>query len=125
MHPKSLQSCLTLCDPMERSPLGSSVHGILQARILEWVSIPFSRISSPPRDQTCISYISCTGRWVLYHPCHLGTHPLNQNKRDHGVRDPGVRDHGVSDFYRLAQGSADHFTLRFLHCTRIFPIFSS
>ena len=37
------QSCLTLCDPMDCSPPGSSVHGILQARILEWVAIPFSR----------------------------------------------------------------------------------
>jgi len=36
-------SCLTLCDPMDHSPPGSSVHGILQARILEWVAIPFSR----------------------------------------------------------------------------------
>ena len=43
------QLCLTLCDPMECSPSGSSVHGILQARILEWVAIPFSR---GPRDQT-------------------------------------------------------------------------
>ena len=40
------QSCLTLCDPMDYSPLGSSVHGILQARILEWVAISFSRGSS-------------------------------------------------------------------------------
>ena len=40
------QSCLTLCDPMDHSPPGSSVHGILQARILEWVTIPFSRASS-------------------------------------------------------------------------------
>ena len=40
------QSCLTLCDPMDYSPPGSSVHGILQARILEWVAIPFSRGSS-------------------------------------------------------------------------------
>ena len=39
---KSLQSCLTLCDPMDGSPLGSSVSGILQARILEWVAISFS-----------------------------------------------------------------------------------
>ena len=46
------QSCLTLCDPMDWSLLGSSVHGILQARILEWVAIPFSRGSSPPRDWT-------------------------------------------------------------------------
>ena len=45
---KSLQSCLTLYDPMDCSPPGSSVHGILQARILEWVAIPFSRGSSNP-----------------------------------------------------------------------------
>ena len=44
------QPCPTLCDPMDRSPPGSSVHGILQARILEWVAIPFSRESSQPRD---------------------------------------------------------------------------
>ena len=44
-----------------------SVHGILQAIILEWVIISFSRGSSRPRDQTHISYVSCIGRWVLYH----------------------------------------------------------
>ena len=44
------QSCLTLCDPMDCSPPGSSVHGILQARILEWVAISFSRGSSQPTD---------------------------------------------------------------------------
>ena len=43
---KNLLLCLTLCDPMDCSPPGSSVHGILQARILEWVAIPFSRGSS-------------------------------------------------------------------------------
>ena len=43
------QSCLTLCDLMDYSPPGSSVHGILQARILEYVFISFSRGSSPPR----------------------------------------------------------------------------
>ena len=53
------QSCLTLCDIMDWSPLGSSVHGILQARILEWAAIPFSRGSSWPRDQTCVSSVSC------------------------------------------------------------------
>ena len=42
MHAKSLQSCPTLCDPMDSSPPGSSVHRILQARILEWVAISFS-----------------------------------------------------------------------------------
>ena len=49
------QSCLTLCDPMDYSSLGSSVPGILQARILEWVAIPFSRGSSWPRDRTQVS----------------------------------------------------------------------
>ena len=68
---KSLQSCPTLFDPM--NPPGSSVHGILQARILEWVAMPSSRGSSPPRDETCISYVSCISRRVLYHWCHLGS----------------------------------------------------
>ena len=67
MHAKLLQSCPTLCDPMDCSLPGSSVHGVLQARILEWVIIPFSRGSSRPRDQTCVSCISCIGRWILYH----------------------------------------------------------
>ena len=51
----------------------SSVHGILQARILEWVAIPFSWGSSLPRDQTRDSYVSWTGRWVLYYYCHWGS----------------------------------------------------
>ena len=42
------QSCLTLCDPMDCSPPGSSVHGIFQARILKWIAIPFSKGSSQP-----------------------------------------------------------------------------
>ena len=56
-----------LCEPMECSPPGSSVHGISQVRILEWVAMSFSRGSSLPRDQTFVSYVSCTGRQVLYH----------------------------------------------------------
>ena len=51
MHDQSLQSCLPLCDPVDRSPPGSSIHGILQARILEWVAMSFSRQSSQPRDK--------------------------------------------------------------------------
>ena len=58
---KSLQSCPTLCDPMDHSPPVSSVHGILQARIQKWVVISSSRGSSWPGDWTCISYISCIG----------------------------------------------------------------
>ena len=53
-----------LCDPMDRSPPGCSVHGILQARIAERVAMPSSRGSSPPRDRT---HVSCIGRRVLYH----------------------------------------------------------
>ena len=55
MCAKSLQSCLTLCDPVDCSPPGFSVHGISQARILEWIAIPFSRGSSQPRDGTPVS----------------------------------------------------------------------
>ena len=51
--------CRTLCDPKDCNPLGSSVHGILQARTLEWVAIPFSRGSSWPRVRTWVSYIFC------------------------------------------------------------------
>ena len=53
------QSCLTLCDPMDCNPPGSSVHGILQVRTLEWVSISFSRGSSCPRDGTLVYCVSC------------------------------------------------------------------
>ena len=52
------------CNPMDYSPPGFSVHGILQARILEWVGISFSRGSSQPKDPTHISCVSCTGSSV-------------------------------------------------------------
>ena len=52
------QSCPTLCDSMNCSPSGSSIHGVLQARILEWIAIPFSRGSSWPRDRTQVSFIA-------------------------------------------------------------------
>ena len=57
------KSCPTLCDPMDCSPPGLSVHGIFQARILGWVVFSFSRGSSQPRDQNHIPWI---GRWFLY-----------------------------------------------------------
>ena len=65
MHAKFLQSCPTLCDPMNCRLLGSSVHGILQARILEWIATFFSRGSSQPRERTCLSYVLCLSRCVL------------------------------------------------------------
>ena len=55
---KVAQSCLTLCNPMDCSLPGFSVHGILQARILEWVTISFYRGSSQPKDQTEVSWIA-------------------------------------------------------------------
>ena len=70
---KSCQLCPTLCNPMDCSPPGSSVHGILQARILEWVAMPSSRGSSQPRDQTCVSYI--------YLHCQVGSLPLAQPEK--------------------------------------------
>ena len=72
VYAKSLQSCLTLCDPLACSPPGSSVHGILQARILEWVAMPSSRRSFGPRAGTHVSCISCFVRPVLYHQCGGG-----------------------------------------------------
>ena len=56
---------LTLCDPMDCSPPGSSIHEILQARIPEWVAISSSRGSSWPSDWTWVYCVSCTGRWIL------------------------------------------------------------
>ena len=65
------QSCLTLWDPLDCSTPGSSVHEVLQARILEWVAMPSSKGSSQCRGQTHVSHVSCTGRRVLYHSYHL------------------------------------------------------
>ena len=61
------QSCLTLCNSMNCSSPDSSVHGISQARILEWVAISFSRGSSWTRDWTCLSSVSWIDRRILYH----------------------------------------------------------
>ena len=60
---KSIQSCPTLCNPMDCSPPGSSVHGILQASILEGIAISSSRGSSQPRDRT---WVSCLLHWQAY-----------------------------------------------------------
>ena len=57
INAKSFQSCLILCNPIDCSPPSSSVHGILQARILKWAATPSSRRSSQPRDRTHISYV--------------------------------------------------------------------
>ena len=76
---QSLQSRPTICDPMSIL-LGSLVHGIIMARLLEWVPTASSRRSSRPRDGTWVSCGSCIGRWILYHEVtwevhmHINTH---------------------------------------------------
>ena len=84
MHVKPLQSCLTLRPHALtiNSPPGSSVHGVLQARILKWVAISFSRGSSQPRDGTWVSCVSCSGMWVLYHQHHLRSSKIQQKFRN-------------------------------------------
>ena len=88
------QSCLTLCNVIDCTPPGSSVHGILQARIMEWVAIPFSRVSSQPRDWTQVSRIA--GRiltlWATTHGMCIdnsGPHCPGQCAKDksHGHHD--------------------------------------
>ena len=62
------QLCLILCNPMDCSPPGSAVPGISEARILEWVAMPSSRGSSPPRDHTQVSCIAGRFFTILRHP---------------------------------------------------------
>ena len=79
VHAKQLLSCPTLSVPMDCSPAGSSVHGIFQAQILEWVPIPFSRGSSQSIKIAHVSYVSCIGRWVFYHQHHLVSPDFQDN----------------------------------------------
>ena len=72
------QSCPTLCDPMDCSPPSSSVHGILQARILEWVAIPFSKGSSWPRIRTWVSCIA-SRFFIIWATRDSSNVPLNPN----------------------------------------------
>ena len=78
MCAKSLQSCLTLCDPADCSLSGTSVHGILQARILKWVVISLSRGSSWPRNQSNPCFLNCLSLPVAYsflNMCLFHFHP--------------------------------------------------
>ena len=82
---------------MDCSMLGSSVHGILQARTLEWVGRLSSRGSSPSRDQTHVSYVSCIGRWVLCHECHTweAKNPFEKWKWSRSVVSDSLWPHGL------------------------------
>ena len=88
MCTKSLQSCLTLYDSIDCSPPGSSVHGILQARTLEWVAMSSSRASFQPRDWTCISSVQFSRSVVSdsLQPMNYSTpghHQLPENTQTH------------------------------------------
>ena len=77
------QSCLTPCDPRNRSPPGPSVHGILQARILEWIAMPSSRGCSQPRDQI---HVSCIGVDALpIEPLEYTFYSYLVDRKEYGV----------------------------------------
>ena len=92
VHAQSLQSCPARCDLMNCSLPGPSVHGLLQARILEWVAMPSSRDSSWPRYWNCVSCIFCIAGGFFYHwatweaPFYLGifiyTCPFPKSSQD-------------------------------------------
>ena len=92
------QSCPGLCDPLDCSPPSSSVLGILQARMLEWVTISSSRGSSRPRDRTLIF---STGRQILSHCATWEAQHISYY----------ITYHIVSNFIHRAQKGASHFTL--------------
>ena len=93
------QSCLTLCDPIDCGPPGSSVHGILQARRLEWVAISSSRGSSQPRDRI---RVSCIGRRILY----LGSPKLTRN-----FSSAFTLDYGLSTGKQLPRANPETLSL--------------
>ena len=88
-------SHVQLCDPMDCSPPGSSVQGILQARILEWVAVPSSRASSRPSDRT-----------------HVSLHLLHRQVGSLPLTPPGKFRHMVSSFFFLPFFSGDAASLR-------------
>ena len=87
IHFVAVVRSLSLVNPMGYSPPGSSVHGIFQARILQWVTISFSKGSSRPRDQT---HISCIGRQSF---CHGATWVVLNNQLDIKSESPKVTEH--------------------------------
>ena len=79
---KSLQSCPNPCNPIDGSPPGSPVPGILQARILEWVVVSFSRGSSWPRDWICVSCVSCIAGRFFTHWATWEGYQQSKNTKD-------------------------------------------
>ena len=108
------QLYLPLCDPMDCNPPGSSVHGIFQAKLLEWISISCFRGSSQPTDRTHVSCISCTGRQILYH-CATWEAPIY------------IHDHQIVTGSSQSCTSTSNFSLILISCllfSTITPIFN-
>ena len=93
-------SLVWLCGPMDCSPPASSVHGILQARMLEWVARPYSKGSSQPRDWICISYVD-SHRQVGSLPLMPPGKPFARGEQHHLLEHPAVQTFSVRS--RLAQ----------------------
>ena len=120
------------CDPVDCSQLGSSIHGISQARRLKQVAISFSRGSSQPRDWTCVSCVSCIGRRILYHwatreahhiyiyvCAHTHTIPF-WRKCFYPLERAAIGDHVLWDSIKMATGfciKGGHLTLGSHPCT--------
>ena len=126
--------CPTLCNPMDCSPPGSSLHGIPQARILEWVAISYSRGSSQPRNQTYVSCISCFGRRVPYRLTqdlsHSWTSMWVQQGLGGGELEDGcgvgpegssIWDPGAQESLKLQVGSFSRRTRFFTHTISFSP----
>ena len=102
---KPLQSCQALCDPMDCSPPGSSVHGILHARILEWIAFPYARGSSQSRDWTQVSRIPCTGRRVLYCLNLVPERRGGKGGQSHfWWSNMLFMEHGTTDWFQIGKG---------------------
>ena len=98
------QSCPTLSDPMDCSLPGSSIHGIFQARVLEWVAISFSRGSSPPRDRTRVSRSLTRDQTQAHCIGSAESHPLDYQGSPYSLllRVPFIRAEMVnSDKYQF------------------------
>ena len=98
------QSCLTLCDPMDCSLPGSSLHGIPQIRILEWVAIPFSRGSSQSRDWTRV-FLHC--RPILYHLSYQGS-PKKSRRGEKELKSCFAKPCRKQRFQAMATNSSCH-----------------
>ena len=113
------QPCLTVCDPTDCSPPGSSVYGVVQARILEWVAFSFSRGSFQPRDQTQVSCVAggfftsdiCAVLWVVAQLCPIlcdsmdDSPPGSSVHQDSPGKSTGVGCHALLQGIFPTQGS--------------------